>query len=71
LKGGVLMLPNLNAELARSGITKKELAIRMQKRYATLLGKLNGKYPLTYDECKQIKFCIHSDLPIETLFFTK
>lgn len=65
------MYPNLNAELARIGMTKKELAARMKKRYATILDKLNGKYPITYEECKQIKSCIHSDLPIETLFLTK
>lgn len=65
------MYPNLNAELARIGMTKKELASQMKKRYATILDKLNGKYPITYEECKLIKKCIHSDLPIETLFFTK
>ena len=65
------MYPNLNAELARIGMTKKELAAQMKKRYATILDKLNGKYPITYEECKQIKSCIQSDLPIETLFFTE
>lgn len=65
------MYPNLNAELARLGITKKDLATRMQKRYSTVLDKLNGKSQITYEECKTIKFLINSDLPIETLFFTK
>lgn len=49
------MYPNLNAELARLGWSRKVLADKLEVRYATILDKLNGKYPLTYDECVRIK----------------
>ena len=49
------MYPNLNAELARLGWSRKVLADKLKIRYATILDKLNGKYPLTYDECVRIK----------------
>ncbi len=64
------MYPNLNAELARKGWTKKVLAIKINKRYATLIDKLNGKTDITYQECLAIKSALGTDLSVETLFFT-
>ena len=49
------MYPNLNAELARRGWNKKVLSEKLDARYATIIDKLNGKYPLTLNECKEIK----------------
>ena len=63
------MYPNLNAELARLGWSRKVLADKLEVRYATILDKLNGKYPLTYDECVRIKNLMGADIPLEVLFF--
>ena len=41
------MYANLLAEIARKGWNKKVLAKTLKWRYATLIDKLNGKYPLT------------------------
>ena len=41
------MYPNLEAELARKGWSKKKLSEILGKRYYTVIDKLNGKYPLT------------------------
>lgn len=65
------MYPNLNAELARLGWSRKVLADKLEVRYATILDKLNGKYPLTYDECVRIKNLMGADIPLEVLFFTE
>lgn len=71
VKGGEYMYPNLNAELGRLGWSRKVLADKLEVRYATILDKLNGKYPLTYDECVRIKNLMGVDIPLEVLFFTE
>lgn len=65
------MYPNLNAELARKGWNKKVLADKINKRYATLIDKLNGKTDITYHECLAIKAALETDLSVETLFYTR
>lgn len=62
------MYPNLNAELARKGWSKKMLAEKLGARYATILDKLNGKYPLTLNECKDVQEALQTDMPIDELF---
>ena len=62
------MYREVNVELARKGMTKKGLAQKIGMRYQTLLGKLSGKYPITYDECLEIKKGLESDLTLEELF---
>ena len=63
------MYPNLNAELARRGWNKKILSEKLGSRYATVVDKLNGKYPL--GECKAIKKELETELTIDELFFTE
>lgn len=65
------MYPNLNAELARRGWSKKVLSEKLGTRYATVVDKLNGKYPLTLNECKAIQEALKTDITIDELFFTK
>lgn len=65
------MYPNLNAELSRLGWSRKVLADKLEIRYATILDKLNGKYPFTYNECVRIKNLMGVDIPLEVLFFTE
>lgn len=62
------MYPNLKAELARRDITLAKLAEELGITVPTLSLKLNGKYPLTWDEAVKIKRFIGVDIPIETLF---
>lgn len=65
------MYPNLNAELARRGWNKKVLSEKLDVRYATIVDKLNGKYPLTLNECKEIKDKLDTKMSIDELFFYK
>lgn len=63
------MYRELEAELARKGWTKKDLAKATSIRYETLIVKLSGKFSLTLDESLKIKEAIGSKLPLEALFF--
>ena len=65
------MYPNLYAELARRGKTKRDLAAMISMPYSTLLDKLNGRTQFTLAETVKIKEAIKSDLAIDILFFTK
>ena len=50
--------PNLEAELARTGLSKTELAKQLGLSKDTLYNKLNGKSKLTIDEARVIKACV-------------
>ena len=50
-----ILYPNLEAELARGGIDKKELAKVIGKSKNTLYSRLNGKTELTLSEARIIK----------------
>lgn len=50
--------PNLEAELVRIGLTKKELAESLKINPNTLYNKLNGKSKLTLDEARLIKLLV-------------
>lgn len=52
------MYKEVNVELARQGMSKKTLSEKTGIRYQTLLEKLLGRYPITFDECLAIKKCI-------------
>jgi plasmid maintenance system antidote protein VapI len=62
------MYRNLEAECARQGIKKKDIAEYLNVRYATIYDKLKGKFPFTYDEALAIKKKFFPDLLIEYLF---
>lgn len=65
------MYKELDIEILRKGMTKKMLAKKANIRYQTLIAKLKGKYPITFDECLKIKEALNSDLPLEILFSTQ
>lgn len=50
-----------------NGLNKKELSIRTDIYYQSLLDKLNGKVPFTVDEMFRVKHVLNTTLPIETL----
>ena len=68
MKGGEYMYKNLNAELARMGWTRKDLALAANIRYQTLSEKMNGKTAFTFPEAIKIKKAMKIDMPLEQIF---
>lgn len=62
------MYPNVKAEMARRGMSIKDLAKAMGCSGANLCKKLNGKIVLTYKEATRIKAILGVDTPLEDLF---
>ena len=62
------MYLNVKAELARQNLSVVDLSNKTGIRYQTLVEKLNGKYPMTLDEAKNIKVALGVDLSMEELF---
>ena len=62
------MYPNLNAELARAGVTRLMLAAKLGVTPGTLSLKLNGKSELSLAECVKIKEIVAPDKSLEYLF---
>ena len=56
------MYLNVKAELARQNLSVVDLSNKTGIRYQTLVEKLNGKYPLTLDEAKNIKAALGTAL---------
>lgn len=64
------MYKNLNAELARASITRKELAEIIDIPYSTLLDKLSGRTQLTFGEARKIKKALNLTAPLDEIFLT-
>lgn len=64
------MYPNLNAELARKGWTRKDLARETGLKYQTLNEKMNGKRPFTFTEAVLVKKALSTELGLEQIFLT-
>lgn len=64
------MFRNLEAELARSGLTRRDVALKLGCTPSTLSLKLNGKAPLSLLEAAKIKQIIGVDMALEELFAT-
>jgi len=62
------MYPNLEAEIARKGIHKKEIAKVWDCREATVYDKLNGKYRITLDEALSLRDEFFPGMRVEYLF---
>lgn len=62
------MYPNLDAEMARKGLKRKDLAPLFNDRIPTVSDKLNGKYPILLDEALRIQKQHFRDLSLEYLF---
>lgn len=62
------MYMNVKAELARSNSNLVELSTKTGIRYQSLVNKINGKQPLTFDEAKAIKSALDVEIPLESLF---
>lgn len=64
------LFPNLDAEMARKKITRAALADKIHKTPTTLSLKLNGKAPLTLNECIEIKNAVSPESTVDYLFAT-
>ncbi|NOW85348.1 transcriptional regulator with XRE-family HTH domain [Clostridium beijerinckii] len=62
------MYNNLEAELRRRKIKRKDLADKLNLTISTVSLKLNGKAPITLHEAKLIKQILNVDIPLEDLF---
>ncbi len=62
------MYPNLDAEMARRGLKRKDLTVVFKGRSATVSDKLNGKSPLLIDEAKSIQTMFFPDFTLDYLF---
>lgn len=65
------MYPNLEAEMARSKISKAKLADILEITPTTLCFKLNGKSTLSLKECVAIKRKVFPDKTLDYLFATE
>lgn len=62
------MYKNLEAEMARKGIKRKDISKLLNVRYATVVQKLNGRYRFNLDEAFMIKEQCFPELSLEYLF---
>ena len=63
------MYHNLEAELKRRNITRKQLAELLGIHISTISNKLNGKTPITFSEvCNIAKKVFKNEYTIEYLF---
>lgn len=62
------MYPNLDAEMARRGLKRKDLIVIFKGRSATVSDKLNGKSPMLIDEAKSIQTMFFPDFTLDYLF---
>ena len=59
---------NLEAEMKRSNIKRKDIAEKLNVRYATVTDKVNGKSKFSFDEALFIKNNYFPSLSLEYLF---
>lgn len=62
------MYRNLEAEMARNNVSRKDIANSLNVRYATIIDKLKGKYPIKLDEAIKIKNEFFPNFTVEYLF---
>ena len=64
------MYPEVKGEMRKKNITLAMIVDdpRIDCTISTMSQKLNGKYPLHFDEAVAIKDILHSEMPLEVLF---
>jgi len=62
------MLRNLRAEMAREGITIKDLSVYLGVRYATVCDKINGRNKFYLEEAFKIRKKFFPSCTVEYLF---
>lgn len=64
----LVLYKNLRAEMARNGVTIKQIAEFLDVRFATVSDKLNGRSRFFYDEAIRIKRHFFPSHSVEYLF---
>jgi len=64
------MYRNVDAELARKGITQGDLAKALNITPTTISLKLNGKYGFSLEEAKKIKETLNAKMSLDELFLS-
>lgn len=67
-KSGEIYYPNLESEIARRGILKKDIKNVLGLDHATFSYKLNGIRPFTLEQGLTIWKTFFYDIPIDELF---
>lgn len=62
------MFPNLRAEMARKGLTTKQIADCAGITRRTLNNKMAGRFPFKHREMRSIRAAFFSDLTLDYLF---
>ncbi|MEC0271898.1 XRE family transcriptional regulator [Peribacillus frigoritolerans] len=62
------MLKNLKIEMLRSDVKPAQIAEFLNRRYATIIDKLNGHYDFTFKEALKIKNEFFPEHSLEYLF---
>ena len=67
------MYPNIRGEMARKGLTQKDIVVELKKRGFTMVvptfsAKLNGKFDFTFAEAVAIKSILGTTMSLEDLF---
>lgn len=62
------MFPNLNAEMARQGMSQRDMANRLGWSFSKLNRKITGKSPLLWSDCREILKILGSGLTADYLF---
>ena len=63
-----MIFPNLEAELRRSGISKKEMSERLGLPYGTLFQKLSGARKTSIPDAYKIRDTLFPGMKIDYLF---
>lgn len=62
------MYHNLDAEMARIGITNRHLSLLLRKSARTIRDKRSGKYPFTLQEARKIRDAFFPGMNLDFLF---
>jgi transcriptional regulator with XRE-family HTH domain len=65
---GVKMFRNLEAELKRKGVTREQLAKKLNLSINTVSRKMNGESDFSFKEIVKIKAFLEVNIPLEELF---
>lgn len=63
-----VIYPNVELELTRNNMLRKELGAKVGMKPTLISFKLNGKSEITFGEAINIKEALNSEMPLETLF---
>ncbi|MDR0676595.1 MAG: hypothetical protein LBF97_06115 [Elusimicrobiota bacterium] len=63
--------PNLEAELVRKGLNKKELSKKVKITYGSICRKFANENEFLFRETLEIKKILGCDIPLEILFEKK